>query len=93
LPGKHIHRGWEKQKELREKLNRVKELSRALLAEKKAAKEAARARAEENRKRKEENARKAEIVQVITNTSKIKKMKKKHLRMIQKRDTVNMVSK
>lgn len=80
----------EKKQKLREDLKRVKEMSRAIKAQKEADKEAKKQRRRDNIKRAEENRKKSEVVQVITNTAKLKRTKKKHLRMIEKRDTLNM---
>jgi len=85
-----IRLSFDKKQKLREDLKRVKEMSRAIKAQKQAEKEAKKQRRRENLKRAEENRKKSEIVQVIKNTAKIKRMKKKQLRMIEKRDTTNM---
>ncbi|XP_066594581.1 coiled-coil domain-containing protein 86-like [Prorops nasuta] len=77
----------EKKQKLREDLKRVKDISRAIKANKQAEKEAKKQRRIENLKRAEENRKKSEIVQVIKNPAKIKRMKKKQLRLIEKRDT------
>lgn len=87
---KGIRSSFEKKKALQEELKRVKELSKAIKAKKEEEKEQKKQRRRENLKRQEENRKKSEIVQVITNTSKIKKMKRKQLRYIEKRDTTNM---
>lgn len=85
-----IRLSFDQKQKLRQDLKRVKEMSRAIKAEIQARKEAKKERRRANLKRAEENQRKSEIVQVITNTAKLKKIKRKHLRMIQKRDTLNL---
>ncbi|XP_071871712.1 coiled-coil domain-containing protein 86 [Bombus fervidus] len=85
-----IRLSFDKKQKLRDDLKHVKEMSRAIKAEKQAEKEAKKERRRANLKRTKENEKKGEIVQVITNTAKLKKIKKKHLRMIQKRDTLNL---
>ncbi|KZC08028.1 PREDICTED: coiled-coil domain-containing protein 86 [Dufourea novaeangliae] len=81
---------FEKKQKLRDDLKRVKEMSRAIKAQKEAEKEAKKQRRIVNLKRAEENRKKSEVVQVITNTAKLKKIKKKHLRTIEKRDTLKL---
>lgn len=87
---KGIRNSFKRKEALREELKRVKEASKLILATKQEEKELKKQRRRENLQRKEENKRKSEIVQVIKNTSKIKRMKKKQLRQIQKRDVTKV---
>lgn len=84
---KGIKKPFQKNQELRQKMKHIKELSNSIKAAKEEENEKRKQRRRENLKRQEENQRKSEVVQVITNTKKIKKMKKKHLRNVEKRDT------
>lgn len=87
---KGIRDKFERKQALRTELKRVKDASRAIIAAKKEQKELQKQRRRDNLKRQEENRKKSEVVQVIKNPSKIKRMKKKQLRYIEKRDTTNM---
>ncbi|XP_072241123.1 coiled-coil domain-containing protein 86 [Leuresthes tenuis] len=84
---------WEKKMQAKREKELVKQYSMRLKDEKAQKKEEKRKRREENLKRRAENERKAEIVQVIRNTTKIKRMKKKQLRKIEKRDTLALLQK
>ncbi|XP_046386181.1 coiled-coil domain-containing protein 86 [Ischnura elegans] len=85
-----LRSSWEKKEKLRQDLKRVKEKSRALKQEKIDEKEAKKERRRENLRRQEENRKKSEVVQVIKNPNKMKRMKKKQLRMVEKRDTTTI---
>lgn len=61
-----IRQSFAKKQKLREDLKRVKEMSRAIKAQKEAEKEAKKERRRENLKRAEENRKKSEIVQVVS---------------------------
>ncbi|KAI3353152.1 hypothetical protein L3Q82_019696 [Scortum barcoo] len=84
---------WEKKMQAKREKELVKQYTLQLKEEKDRQKEEKRKRREENLKRRAENERKAEIVQVIKNTAKIKRMKKKQLRKIEKRDTLALLQK
>ncbi|MEQ2298235.1 hypothetical protein AMECASPLE_003151 [Ameca splendens] len=84
---------WEKKMQAKREKDLVKQYTVRLKEEKAQKKEEKRKRREENLKRRAENERKAEIVQVIRNTAKIKRMKKKQLRRVEKRDTLALLQK
>ncbi|KAJ8000860.1 hypothetical protein DPEC_G00184770 [Dallia pectoralis] len=90
---KPLRSSWEKKMEAKQEKVMVKKYSQQLKEDKAREKAEKRKRHEENLKRREENERKAEVTQVIRNTAKIKRMKKKQLRRIEKRDTLTMVQK
>lgn len=71
---------------LRQELLRIKEHSRLIKEERKRQVTEHHKRRAENLERRLKNERRAEIVQIIKNPSKIKRMKKKQLRMIKKSD-------
>uniref|UniRef100_A0A182J1V1 Coiled-coil domain-containing protein 86 n=1 Tax=Anopheles atroparvus TaxID=41427 RepID=A0A182J1V1_ANOAO len=70
----------------RDEIQQIKELSQSIKVEKRRENEEKRLRREENKQRRLENERKSEIVQIINNPAKLKRMRKKQLRMIEKRD-------
>ncbi|XP_020504096.2 coiled-coil domain-containing protein 86 [Labrus bergylta] len=93
LRDKPLCSSWEKKMQAKREKDLVKQYTVQLKEEKAKQKEEKRKRREDNLKRRLENERKAEIVQVIKNTAKIKRMKKKHLRKIEKRDTLSLLQK
>uniref|UniRef100_A0A1E1XS83 Coiled-coil domain-containing protein 86 n=1 Tax=Amblyomma sculptum TaxID=1581419 RepID=A0A1E1XS83_AMBSC len=78
---------WKVKMEQRAERKALLALDRQLKEEKKRLIEEKKQRRAENLRRREENAKKAEIVQVIKNTAKIKRMSKKQLRLVKKADT------
>ena len=71
---------------MKEEKMRNKELADMLIQRKNEAKEEMRKKIEDNKAKKLENERKTEQYQVIKNPAKLKRMKKKQLRMLEKRD-------
>lgn len=70
----------------REEIKQIKALSRSIKEERKQQETEKAQRREENKTRRLENERKSEIVQIIKNPAKLKRMRKKQLRQIEKRD-------
>ncbi|XP_015240363.1 PREDICTED: coiled-coil domain-containing protein 86-like [Cyprinodon variegatus] len=93
LRDKPLCSSWEKKMQAKREKDLVKQFTAKLKEEKAQKMEEKRKRREENLKRRAENERKAEIVQVIRNTAKIKRMKKKQLRKVEKRDTLALLQK
>ncbi|XP_022112504.2 coiled-coil domain-containing protein 86 [Pieris rapae] len=89
---KGIRLNFEKKTALRIELQKTKELSRQIIAEVNEKEQAKKERRRENIRRTLENKKKSEVVQVISNTKKLKRMKKKQLRFIEKRDTTKTVA-
>ncbi|XP_033985223.1 coiled-coil domain-containing protein 86 [Trematomus bernacchii] len=93
LRDKPLCTSWEKKMAAKREKEQVKQYTSQLKDEKIKQKEDKRKRREDNLKRRAENERKSEIVEVIKNTAKIKRMKKKQLRRIEKRDTLTLLQK
>merc|ERR1712013_503806 len=82
---KSLHKSWAVCTKERAEAQSIKNYERELKTAADDEKEQKRLRTVEQKKRREENALKSEIVQNIKSTAKIKRMKKKQLRQLQKR--------
>ncbi|XP_068111718.1 coiled-coil domain-containing protein 86-like [Hyperolius riggenbachi] len=85
-----LRTSWDTKMKERQEKKMIKSLAQELKDEKQREKEEKKKRREENLRRRLENERKAEVVQVIRNPTKLKRARKKQLRSIQKRDTLVM---
>ena len=84
---KPLKSSWERKMAAKKKLNSLKTYQAEIGEARRQEKLEYRRRVEAHKKTKEENQRKSEVVQVITNPAKIKRMKKKQLRMLRTADT------
>lgn len=90
---KPLRTSWQRKMKERQERKLAKDFARHLEEEKQRRRQEKKERRAENLRRRLENERKAEIVQVIRNPAKLKKAKKKHLRSIEKRDTLALLQK
>ncbi|XP_015915373.1 coiled-coil domain-containing protein 86 [Parasteatoda tepidariorum] len=84
---KPLKSSWEKKVKIREEQKAMKLHALRIKEEKEKEEQLRKQRRKAKIERQKENERKAEIVQVIKNSAKIKRMSKKQLRTIEKRDT------
>ncbi|KAL4224409.1 Coiled-coil domain containing 86 [Mactra antiquata] len=82
---KRLKTSWEKKMQMKAERKSVKAFEKQLKDDRNKELEDKRKRSEEKKKRRLENERKSEVVQPIKNSAKIKRMKKKQLRQIEKR--------
>ncbi|XP_037938560.1 coiled-coil domain-containing protein 86-like [Teleopsis dalmanni] len=77
---------FEKKLELRNQLRHIKEMSKEIKEQRKEAAVEKHKRRQENAERRLANERRSEVVQIIKNPSKLKRLRKKQMRQIEKRD-------
>jgi len=82
---KNVKSSWARKMQQKAEKKSVMDFARQLNEDTKHRKENKRKRTEDNKKRRLANEKKSEVVQPIKNTAKIKRMKKKQLRKIEKR--------
>ncbi|KAB0390689.1 hypothetical protein E2I00_018322, partial [Balaenoptera physalus] len=90
---KPLRTSWQQKMKDRQERKQTKDFARHLQEEKERRRQEKKQRRAENLKRRLENERKAEIVQVIRNPTKLKRAKKQQLRSIEKRDTLAQLQK
>uniref|UniRef100_A0A5S6QXA3 Coiled-coil domain-containing protein 86 n=1 Tax=Trichuris muris TaxID=70415 RepID=A0A5S6QXA3_TRIMR len=87
---KAVRSSWRKKISVRDATAKVKEMERRILDDRAKMIEEKKRKLKEREERRLANERKAEVVQVIKNSAKLKRMKKKQLRMIRKADTTEI---
>ncbi|XP_075440845.1 coiled-coil domain-containing protein 86-like [Ascaphus truei] len=85
-----LRTSWDVKMRARQEKRLLRDFAQQLKDEQQREREEKKRRQEENLTRRLENERKAEVVQVIRNPSKLKRANKKQLRRIEKRDTLTL---
>ncbi|XP_026575913.1 coiled-coil domain-containing protein 86 [Pseudonaja textilis] len=91
IQDKPLHTSWQHKMKIRQEKKLIKDFAQELKEQKQREREEKKQRRRDNLKRRLQNERKAEVVQVIRNPLKLKRAKKKHLRRIEKRDTLALL--